>query len=170
MALLAGAGPTCQHAAQVILRKGTRIGFAEQSRSGAKWTLKGEIQLAPGIYSFREVDARLLGAVVHEATHLEQGLFLRLSVQGEVRGWAAEFRAREELEKAGFGPAISDPHWRNIADLPVSLTDRQLRYARSEMLAYDPRYLIWLLPLRPGRWPLLFLIPLGPLLAYYGVP
>lgn len=168
--LLKDAGPTCRHAAQVIVERGAPVGFAKQPRSGAKWTLRGEIQLSTETYSIPEINARLLGAVVHEATHLEQGLLLRLSVEGEVRGWAAEFQARQELEKAGLGPAISDPHWQNIASLPAFPADRQLRYARSEMLAYDPRYLIWLLPLRPGRWPLALLIPFGPLFAYYGVP
>jgi len=170
VARLMDGGPTCQHAARVILDRKPRIGFARQSRSGARWTLKGDIQMAPNAYSCGEVSARLLGAIVHETTHLEQGLLLRLSVEGEVQGWTAEFKAREELEGAGLGPGIADRHWQNIASLPASPTDRQLRYARSEMLACAPRYLIWLLPLRPGRWPLVPFIPLGPLLAYYGMP
>jgi RHS repeat-associated protein len=168
--LLMNAGPICQHAAQVILERDVQIGFAAQPHSGARWTLSGDIELAPDMYSFADVSAELLGAIAHEATHLEQGLFLRLSVEGEARGWTAEFGAREELEQAGLGGRILDPHWENIAGLPTSLTDRDLRYARSEMLAYDSGYRIWLAPLRPESWLLFFITPLGPLLAYHGIP
>jgi len=169
--MLMSGGPTCQHAAQYIVDNDVQIGFAEQSHSDARWTLDGRIELDPRRYSMDDMSAELLGAIVHEATHLEQGLFLRLSVEGEVGGWRAEFDARAELEQAGFGLSIDDPHWINIAiNVPASPTDRDLRYARSEMREYSPGYLIWLLPLRPEGWLLLFSSPLGPPLAFYGMP
>ena len=87
----------------------------------------------------------MLGAVVHEIAHLEQGLALALSVQGEVAAWKQEFAAREEL-----GAPMVSPHWQAIARTPDPPTDGDLRKARATILNMTgPRYLIWLLPLRP---------------------
>ena len=143
---LARGGPTCQRAARYIIDHNVRVGFARQS-TAARWTLGGAIKLNPLYYPPQTdpADPRLLGAIVHEATHLEQGLALALSVEGEVGGWKAEFEARAEL-----GAPIVNLHWRAVARTPARPTDADLREARAEMLRMaGRRYLVWLLPLRP---------------------
>lgn len=154
-------GPVCQHTAQYILDNNVEIGFARQSTS-ARWTLREKIELNPKLYSLEtEPDSptdavypQLLGTTIHEATHLEQGVALALSVEGEVGGWKAEYNARAEL-----GDPITDSHWKAVALIPdfptdaVYPPDQDLRRARSEMLKMAGwGYLIWLLPLRPNFW------------------
>ena len=142
-------GPVCQNAAQYILDHGVRIGFSRQS-TGARWTLRGDIELSSLHYSLATDPgkARLLGAVVHEATHLEQGAALALSVQGEVAAWKAEYEALAELQ---VSPACS--HWKAVALSPHEPASLSLREARSRILRRTGyRYLIWLLPLRPNLW------------------
>ena len=94
------------------------------------------------------MDPQLLGVIVHEVVHLEQGAALALSVAGEVEGWKIEYNARRELNAP-----IQNPHWAAVAHTPDSPTDRELRQARREMLQVTGyRYLVWLLPLRPNFW------------------
>ena len=147
LANLREGGPVCQHAAQYVTRNDVGIGFARQS-TAARWTMDGRIELSSRRYSVatRPASPRLLGSIVHEAKHLEQGISLALSVEGEVGGWTAEFLARAEL-----GTPIRNPHWKAVARAPDELTKQDLREARSEMLKMTGwRYLIWLLPLRPN--------------------
>jgi hypothetical protein len=142
-------GPVCRHAAQYILDQDVRIGFSRQG-TGGRWTLRGEIELSSSYYSLATDpgDARLLGAVVHEATHLEQGAALALSVQGEVGAWKAEYEALTELRAS---PAC--PHWKAVALSSREPASLSLREARSRILRRTGhRYLIWLLPVRPNLW------------------
>lgn len=145
---LSQGGPICRHAAQYLMQNDVPVGFAPQS-TGARWTLAGRIELSAGHYSAQSDprQAQLLGAVVHEVYHLEQGPEMALTVAGEVEGWRVEFRAREEL-----GDPIRNAHWEAVANIPEPPADHDLRYARREMLRMaGRRYLIWLLPLRPNR-------------------
>ena len=142
-------GPVCRHAAQYILKNDIKIGFARQS-TGARWTFKGNIELNRDHHTLESNPANplLLGAIVHEATHLEQGTALALSVEGEVGGWKAEYDARTELDAP-----ITNSHWAAVARVPGSPTDHDLAQARHEMLQMAGyRYLVWLLPLRPNLW------------------
>lgn len=144
--LLAG-GPVCQHAARYIIANGVEIGFARQSTS-ARWTLDGRIELSSAFYSLETDPAspQSLGSIVHEVTHLAQGVALALTVAGEVGGWKAEYAARQEL-----GQPIGDPHWRAVYATPGVPSKDDLRQARREMLRMAGyRYLIWLLPLQPN--------------------
>ncbi len=140
-------GPVCRHAADYLRAHDVPIGFAPQS-TGARWTMDGRIELSTRHYSAATPpgDVRLLGSIVHEATHLEQGPPLALTVEGEVGGWQAEFRARKEL-----GRPITNAYWKTVAELPDHLTGQHLRKARTTMREMAGwRYLIWLLPLRPS--------------------
>lgn len=141
-------GPVCQHAAAYIARHGVRLRFRKQS-TGARWTAGGDIELNPLCYPPQSdpTDPGLLGAIVHEATHLEQGPAMALSVEGEVGGWRAEFLARSELNAP-----IEDECWRAVASTPTSPTKQDLLRARSKMIEMaGRRYLVWLLPLRANR-------------------
>ncbi|MCP4537065.1 MAG: hypothetical protein GY832_07950 [Chloroflexi bacterium] len=143
-------GPICQHAAQYVAENGIEIGFSRQENTGARWTFNRRIELSLKYYPARTksdpASPQLLGAVVHEATHLEQGAALALSVAGEVGGWKAEYDARIEL-----GAPIKNAHWKAVALTPDACSNQDLRQARSEMLQMTGyRYLVWLLPLRPN--------------------
>jgi len=147
LASLLESGPVCQHAARYIIANDVEIGFARQSTS-ARWTLDGKLELSSAFYSLETDPAspQSLGSIVHEATHLEQGAALALTVAGEVGGWKAEYAARHEL-----GQPIGDPHWEAVYSTPELPTRRDLRRARREMLQMTGyHYLIWLLPLRPN--------------------
>ncbi len=142
-------GPICQQAAAYLEEHRVPIGFSRQKNTGARWTLSGRIELNARFYSSETAPGHpmLLGAVVHEATHLAQGIALALSVQGEVNAWRAEYLARIELHAP-----IVNQHWQIVAQTPDPPTDDDLRRARRAILAMAGyRYLIWLLPLRPLR-------------------
>jgi len=150
---LADAGPVCRRAAEYVEGNDVRIDLVSQP-TGARWRLSGGIELNPNHCSamLAPLDPQALGFIVHEATHLEQGIALALSVQGEVEAWRKHFQARAEL-----GIPILDPHWLVVAQTAAVPTDDDLRKARREMLEMTGyRYLIWLLPLRPN--PLLRLL------------
>lgn len=142
-------GPVCQHAAATIRNKGIRIGFSPQ-RTGAKWTLSGHIKLATKGYSMdtSPSNAPMLAKVVHEVQHLQDGFLMALSVEGEVRGWAAEYWAREELN----APLRRNRSlWREVALTPENPTNADLKKAKAAIrqMTVWHSYLIWILPLRP---------------------
>ena len=149
LARLEAAGPVCQHAARYIREHNVPIGFARQS-TGARWTWKGAIELSADHYSLATspANALMLAAIVHEATHLEQGVALALSVEGELLGWKAEQEALAEL-----GLRAKHAHWAPVTMMPARPSDDELRRTRAEMVRIAGwRYLIWLLPLRPNFW------------------
>lgn len=147
LARLEAAGPVCQHAARYIREHNIPIGFARQS-TGARWTWNGAIELSADHYSLatNPANAVMLAAIVHEATHLEQGIALALSVEGELLGWKAEYEALAEL-----GLRAKRAHWQPVTMMPSQPSDDDLRRTRAEMIRIAGwRYLIWLLPLRPN--------------------
>jgi hypothetical protein len=147
LANLVAGGPVCQGMAAYVTEHEIPIGFAKQP-TGARWTPGGEIELSTAHFSLASDPAnpQVLGCVVHEAKHLQQGVALALTVLGEVGGWRAEFQARQEV-----GSPITDSHWIAIAQTDEHPTRRALRQARDEMVAAaGRRYLVWLLPLRPN--------------------
>ena len=97
----------------------------------------------------------MLSLIVHEAWHLEQGVFLALSVLGELEGWQLQYDAlKGEL---GDNPLVYNKNWDKIRNLPSPLSgpvsDDVLW--KAEMLILETQdwrhYWIWALPLRPGR-------------------
>lgn len=142
----------CQHAAQYIREHNVEIGFAKQN-TGARWMLNGNIELSSGKFPSQlgtsPTNVSMLGLVVHEAKHLEQGMSLALSVEGEVGGWTAQYEAHKELGRPIAGKYADN--WKAIASIPDDCETRDLRLARCQMLYMEGYgYLIWLLPLRPN--------------------
>ena len=139
----------CQRAARYIVENEIEIGFSRQ-KTGARWTLNRRIELNSASFSKRmgtsPTNSTLLGFIVHEAIHLEQGAALALSVKGELDAWQAQREACRELG----APIRKDVHWQALAVLTDN-TSQDLGQARREMLRREGyRYLVWLLPLRPN--------------------
>ncbi len=150
LANLAAGGPVCRRAAQYIEAHNVPIGFSRQKSSGARWTWRGAIELSSLYFSLATdpADKTLLGAIVHEAVHLEQGVALALTVEGELLAWKAELEALEEL-----GVRAKRRRWEAVAKMPDQPSADDLRRTRAEMVRIAGwRYLIWLLPLHPTFW------------------
>jgi hypothetical protein len=126
--------------------------FKEQS-TGAKWE-PGSIGLDTG-YSQHvgdtlkgAIDPNGLALIAHEATHLEQGAMMALSVRGELEGWQVQYQVNTDL---GGQPLEPRQPWDEIARLPLSSDVDNLIQARKLMIdAAGWGYLVWLLPLGVG--------------------
>jgi hypothetical protein len=147
------AGGTSRETVEVLMTGEAEIGFSHQSLSGAKWTFGGNIELDSDVYSWRTTRgdgyyAGMLGLIVHETTHLEQSLLLRLSLNGELEAWRAEAEARVELNAIGIGGQLSE-YRQEIMKIPSDPSDRDLWRFR-ELIVLDQgglfNYLGWLLP------------------------
>ena len=67
-----------------IKNKKIKIGFHKQYKSGGGWTLLKNITLTPGDDPFNPY---VLSLIIHETFHLKQSVWMRLSMQGELRAW-----------------------------------------------------------------------------------
>jgi len=105
---LMDAGPLNSEAAVYLKRKKIRLGFHEQYKSGAAWTLLGNITLA---LKGNLEGAYILSLIVHEAFHLRQSILMRLSMRGELLAWQHQERAYFELTGKRIGGA--DQAYRN---------------------------------------------------------
>ena len=136
-------------AAVAYLRKhGTRIGFRRARLSvGAFWTPLGSIYLNARRYTYSNSlnDPYALCLVLHEARHLQQGIFIALSVYGELDAWQLHFTAYQQLVDKPLHPAIAE-----LISLPLSWDRTVLKRARELMQVYaSKKYRIDLLPLYP---------------------
>lgn len=135
---------------QYIRDHKVKIGFFEQAHSGAGWTLSHNITLAPGD---EPVNPYTLSLICHEAHHLSQPFFLRVSVQGELGAWQHQQEAYSEIAGAPIGaPGQAYPgtqeHWDELSQLsPDSRQD--LRAAQVVMCRISPTYRSHCLPLFP---------------------
>jgi len=176
---LMNAGPNTQHAAQYIMNNDVTFEFETPLLDvyAARWVRQGssmKIMFNASYYSSQTSpnDAGMLGLIVHETRHLEQGPDLALSVEGEYGGWQAEAEARVELEAMGIGRRFDIRGFRErIRTMSPNPTDQDLQTFKSEVgAAYKPwEYLLWALPLRPNRVDTLDLlrqVPISP----YGTP
>ena len=137
-------------AAGYLREHATRFGYFPQTRSGAGWTLHGNLTLPPGAALD---NPRILAVVIHEVLHLRQPLLTRLSIQGELLGWQLEYQAYHDVtgnyygeDDAPFpGTAV---YWAELSRLSP-LSHPHLARARVLMKQVSPRYRAHLLPLYP---------------------
>ena len=148
---LASLGDEGRIASEYLRSHRTKIGFWRVRKSvGAFWTFLGTVHLNTYYYS-RNTDANdigLLTLLVHEARHLQQGVFLAFSVYGELEAWQLQFRLYHQLTGELPHPAIAE-----LLSLPL-VYDRAVLYrARDLMRAFAGKgYRVDLLPLFPlGR-------------------
>ena len=133
-----------------IQTRRVRLGFFEQYRSGAGWTLLRNITLAPGV----ELDnPYAMSLIIHEAFHLRQSLLMRLSMQGELLAWQYQEQAYFELTGNQIGASGqayggTRKHWDKLMQLsPDSRVD--LEKAQEVTRAISPNYRSHCLPLYP---------------------
>lgn len=143
------------------LRDGNiRIGFHEQYLSGAGWTFLRNITLKPARdpqrHSREHLDPVVLSLIVHETFHLKQSLWMRLSMQGELRAWQFQKRMYpsiantkgNEIGAEGEAYGGTKEHWDELARLsPDSRED--LDAAREVMKRVAKGYRSDRLPLFP---------------------
>lgn len=148
---VAGLGEEGRGAVNFLQARGTKIGFRRARQNvGAFWTVFGNIRLNSQYYSYATPldDLRIKTLIVHEARHLQQGLFTALSVYGELDAWQLEFRIYHRVRGNYPHPAIAE-----LMTLPLEFDRNVLRKAATLMQDYAGKgYRVDLLPLYPlGR-------------------
>src|SRR5262245_32076958 len=96
-----------------------RIGFHKQYKSGGGWTFLRNITLCPGD---DPVSPYVLSLIIHETFHLKQSIWMRLSMQGELRAWQYQKHTYlkltgNDIGDSGQAYAGTKPHWDDIAKL-----------------------------------------------------
>jgi len=149
-------------AAVAYMRKhGTRIGFRRARLSvGAFWTPWGRVYLNARRYNHANSlgDPYALCLVLHEARHLQQGIFTALSVYGELDAWQLHFMVYHRMVDQPPHPAIAE-----LISLPLGWDRKALQRARELMQIYaSKKYRVDLLPLFPLGMELRYRLGLRP--------
>jgi RHS repeat-associated protein len=164
--LIRKGGTTTQHAAKYIVTNSKHLivhgGLI--GRTGAHWTLSGDIAIDPRqgntvLKSLDEVQQLpnynyfyVLAVITEEAKHLEQPLAVRLSVYGEHEGWKTKYSALKEF---GFNDPPKDSGVSQLLRMPLQDNYEQLDMVWKYMVASQGgfpsgfSYMVWLLPNRP---------------------
>jgi len=135
-----------------------RIGFHEQYRSGAGWTFLRSITLKPGKDPLKSnqdlLNPAVLSLIVHETYHLKQSIWMRLSMQGELRAWQFQKRMYPSIangnEIGAEGDAYSGTkeHW-DVLDRFSPDSREHLEWVRDVMKRVAKGYRSDRLPLYP---------------------
>lgn len=147
---LGNAGPWSAKAAKYLQVKGVKLGFYNQYYKGSNWTLSGNITLTPGA----KLDTPyVLSLIAHEAFHLQQSIWTRLSIRGELRAWQYQRHVYFELkDKPIGGPgeayAGTQKYWEELAQLSAGSRVDLIR-AQDIMKEIAPSYRSNCMPLYP---------------------
>ena len=141
-------GEEGQQAADFLKKRHTKLGFKRAKTSiGAFWTVNKRIYLNSHYYSYEKTleDPRIVTLIIHEARHLQQGIFTALSVYGELDAWQLEFGIYHRMKARYPHPAIEE-----LMSLPLGWDRDVLRRAVQCMQGYSGKgYRADLLPLYP---------------------
>lgn len=148
---VAGLGEEGRAAVAFLRARGAKVAFQKvRPNVGAFWTLAGNIRLNSRYYTYQTPldDLRIQTLIIHEARHLQQGLFTALSVYGELDAWQLEFRVYHRVRGMYPHPAVAE-----LMTLPLEYDRAVLRKAARLMQQYAGKgYRVDLLPLYPlGR-------------------
>jgi len=136
-----------------IKNKKIRIGFHKQYKSGGGWTVLRNITLTPGDDPFKPY---VLSLIIHEIFHLKQSVWMRLSMQGELRAWQHQKQTYPQIANTTGNEIGADDeayegtkeYWDKLATLsPDSRED--LETAREVMQNVSKGYRSDCLPLYP---------------------
>lgn len=133
--------------------KRIRIGFHKQYKSGGGWTVLRNITLSPGD---DPMNPYVLSLIIHETYHLKQSIWMRLSMQGELRAWQYQKQTYPAIAKSP-GNEIGNPgeayggtaaHWEELSKLSAESRE-DLAKAQDVMAKVSPGYRSGCLPLYP---------------------
>ena len=127
-----------------------RIGYHKQYKAGGGWTLLRNITLSPGD---DPLSPYVLSLIIHETFHLKQSIWMRLSMQGELRAWQyqkATYRkiTNSDIGDSGQAYAGTKVHWDAIAKLASDSRDDLIK-AQELTRKVAPDYRSNCLPLFP---------------------
>jgi hypothetical protein len=127
-----------------------RIGFHKQYKSGGGWTFLRNITLCPGD---DPLSPYVLSLIIHETFHLKQSIWMRLSMQGELRAWQYQKQTYHKLTSKDIGDGGeaypgTKLHWDAIAQLD-SNSREDLVQARELTKKVSSEYRSQCLPLYP---------------------
>jgi len=138
--------------------KRIRIGFHEQYKSGGGWTFIRNITLSPRDKK-NPLTPYVLSLIVHETYHLQQTIWMRLSMQGELCAWKYQKETYPSIAKKPGGEIgsegeaygevrVTKEFWDKLSKLdPTSRND--LEKAQELMTKISPGYRSGCLPLYP---------------------
>ena len=130
-----------------------RIGFHKQYNAGGGWTFLKNITLTPGD---DPKDPYVLSLIIHETFHLQQSIWMRLSMQGELKAWKYQKETYPQIARTK-GNEIGSPHeayggtkehWDKLAVLSPNSREH-LKTAQSVMKDVAAGYRSDRLPLYP---------------------
>ncbi len=138
-----------------IQKRKYRIGSFPQSKSGAGWTVLGNVTIRPqDLESLHQ--PYVLSLIVHEIFHLQQqSIPMRLSMQGELHAWQYQQRTYRCINRGGrpigspgeaYGGKLE--YWEKLASLSAS-SRADLEAARDLMIGIAPGYRAYSLPIYP---------------------
>ena len=147
---LMSAGALNASAAEFMKKAKIKLGLHQQYKSGAGWTVLRNITLAPGE---NLTDAYTLCLISHELFHLQQSIWTRLSVRGELLAWQYQKKAYHELTGKDIGDVGeayggTKEFWDQLALLSAD-SQEDLLTAQSLMKKVAPTYRSDCLPLFP---------------------
>jgi hypothetical protein len=102
-----------------------RIGYHKQYKAGGGWTVLRNITLSPGD---DPLSPYVLSLIIHETFHLKQSIWMRLSMQGELRAWQYQRQTYNKITSKDIGDsgqayAGTKVHWDEIAKLASDSRD-----------------------------------------------
>lgn len=127
---------------EIIKKRGIKIGFHKQYKSGGGWTVLRNITLCPGD---DPLSPYVLSLIIHETFHINQSIWMRLSMQGELRAWQYQKKAYQKLtghDIGDYGQAYSGTkrYWDEIGSLSSeSREDLERAKALTKGVASDYR-------------------------------
>jgi len=133
-----------------------KIGFHKQYKSGGGWTFLRNITLSPGDDPLKPY---VLSLIIHETFHLKQSIWMRLSMQGELRAWQYQKLTYPNIAKnpgseiGSSGEAYGEVRvtkelWDELSRLSPDSRD-DLKKAQDVMTKISPGYRSGCLPLFP---------------------
>jgi hypothetical protein len=141
-------GAPGREAVEYLRAHKTYIGFWRVRKNvGAFWTGLRTIHFNSVYYSRNTNvnDVSMLTLLIHEVKHLQQGIFLALSVYGELEAWQLQFRLYHGLTNAPMHPTIAE-----LLNLPLKYDRDVMRKTVTLMQAYAGKgYRADLLPYYP---------------------
>ncbi len=135
---------------QYMKTRNIKLGFHQQYKAGGGWTLLRNITLSPGD---DPLNPYVLSIIIHEVFHLKQSIWMRLSMQGELRAWQYQKKCYREITGNDIGDVGeaymgTKAYWDEMAPLDTNSRDDLLK-GQQLTRKVSPDYRAECLPLFP---------------------